>query len=375
MAGIYIHIPFCRRICHYCDFYRIAPAFGEGLYADALKRELELRADYLGGESVGTIYFGGGTPSVLDARWLNRMIEEISRYYRIEDPCEITLEANPDDLSGPWLKSIREKTSINRLSIGIQSFVDRDLQLMNRRHTADEAFQSVSRARRVGFANISADLIYGIPGSSLQDLAYSMDRMAALDIQHLSAYHLTIEPGTLFYWKMEKGLIRPVDEEESLKQFRYLISRARSEGFKHYEISNWAKAGFISNHNTNYWKGIPYLGLGPSAHSYDRVSRQWNVPDLRQYLQGIEKGNPVVEKEVLTPAMRLNEYLLTSLRTMWGIDMKEVQSAFGMASCIRLEKGCEKYIRSGHMKKDGNVYTLTEEGYFISDAIIRNLML
>jgi len=246
---------------------------------------------------------------------------------------------------------------------------------MNRRHTADEAFQSVSRARRVGFANISADLIYGIPGSSLQDLAYSMDRMAALDIQHLSAYHLTIEPGTLFYWKMEKGLIRPVDEEESLKQFRYLISRARSEGFKHYEISNWAKAGFISNHNTNYWKGIPYLGLGPSAHSYDRVSRQWNVPDLRQYLQGIEKGNPVVEKEVLTPAMRLNEYLLTSLRTMWGIDMKEVQSAFGMASCIRLEKGCEKYIRSGHMKKDGNVYTLTEEGYFISDAIIRNLML
>ena len=374
MAGIYIHIPYCRKICHYCDFYRVASTVDAALYGDSLKKEIAFRADYLKGEPVETIYVGGGTPSVMDAGWLNEILQKISLHHRLDDDCEITLEANPDDLTEPYLKAIRELTPIDRLSIGIQSFRDRDLILMNRRHTAEEAFHCVERARRHGFSNISADLIYGMPGSTIEDLRYNLDRLFSLDIQHLSAYHLTIEPKTVFFKKMEKGLIRQVSEEESLSQYRYLIERAGNKGFIHYELSNWAREGHLSKHNTNYWKHKPYLGLGPSAHSYDIVSRQWNVSNLVQYLQGIRDGNPVYEKEDLSMADRLNEYLLTSLRTMWGIDMKEMEKAFGSPVSERMLKGSEKYIRSGHMKATGNKLILSDEGYFISDTIVSDLM-
>ena len=374
MAGIYIHIPFCRTICHYCDFYRVAAAFDETQYINAIIRELELRAEYLNGESVGTIYFGGGTPSLLNPASLNDLIRQINQHFTLDNRCEITLEANPDDLTDSYLQSVRETTPVNRLSIGVQSFIDRDLILMHRRHTAVEALQSIERARHHGFSNISADLIYGIPGSNLTDLVYNLDHLFALDVQHLSAYHLTIEPKTVLYKKAEKGLIHPVEEEESLAQYRALADRSASNGFIHYEVSNWAKEGFLSMHNTNYWKGVPYLGLGPSAHSYDILSRQWNVADLRGYLQGISEEKPVLEREELTPAMRLNELLMTSLRTRWGIDMNKIESDFGVAVSRKLSGQCEKYIRSGHMKAEGTIYTLTEEGFFISDAIVREMM-
>jgi oxygen-independent coproporphyrinogen-3 oxidase len=374
MAGIYIHIPFCRKICHYCDFYRTAGTMDAGAYIDALEKEIESRAGYLQGETVETIYFGGGTPSVLDAGHLRRIMLLIPHGNILDKDCEITLEVNPDDLSHEYLKSIRENTPVNRLSIGIQSFHDRDLSLMNRRHTAQEARQSIERAIKLGFSNISADLIYGIPGSSLVDLGYSLDRLSELDIQHLSAYHLTLEPGTVFYKKAAKGLMRPVSEEESLSQFGYLIRRLGQMGFVHYEISNWAKDGFLSRHNTNYWKRKPYLGLGPSAHSYNIVSRQWNLASLTQYMKALKDGTPFYEKEELTDTIRFNEFLLTSLRTMWGIDLKETGTVFGKALQESFLKGCEPYIRSGHMIKSGDAVTLTNKGYFISDAIVSDLM-
>jgi oxygen-independent coproporphyrinogen III oxidase len=343
-------------------------------YIDALEKEMELREGYLRGENVETLYFGGGTPSVLDTGHLGRILQRISHFHILEKDCEITLEANPDDLSDEYLKSLREKSSINRLSIGVQSFHDRDLSLMNRRHTAQEAYHSIERAIRYGFSNISADLIYGIPGSSLADLNYNLDHLTGLDIQHLSAYHLTIEKGTVFFKKAGKGLIQPVNEEESLSQFIHLTSRLKQKGFVHYEISNWAKDGFLSRHNTNYWKGKPYLGLGPSAHSYDIVSRQWNVASLTQYLRALKDGTPFHEKEVLTGTMRFNEHLLTSLRTMWGIDLTETGRAFGTVLRDTLLKRCEPFIHSGHMVRSGDTFTLTDQGYFISDAIVRDLM-
>jgi oxygen-independent coproporphyrinogen-3 oxidase len=266
-------------------------------------------------------------------------------------------------------------TPVNRLSIGIQSFHDRDLLLMNRRHTAKQGFQSIERAIRHSFSNISADLIYGIPGSSPEDLNYSLECLTGLDIQHISAYHLTVEPGTVFYQKVRKGIIGTVTEEESLSQFSCLISRLGQSGFLHYEISNWARDGFLSRHNTNYWKRKPYLGLGPSAHSYDIVSRQWNVASLARYLQAVKAGIPPYEREVLTDTVRFNEFLLTSLRTMWGVDLKEIRKDFGPDLYEALWKGCEPYIGSGHMVRNNETITLSDQGYFISDAIVRDLMM
>jgi oxygen-independent coproporphyrinogen-3 oxidase len=245
---------------------------------------------------------------------------------------------------------------------------------MNRRHTAQEAWQSIERALKHGFTNISADLIYGIPGSSLAELGYSLDRLSEFDIRHVSAYHLTLEPGTVFYKKALKGIIQPVSEEESLSQYIFLIRRLKQMGFVQYEISNWAKDGFLSRHNTSYWKGKPYLGLGPSAHSYDTVSRQWNVASLTQYVKALTDGASFYEREVLTETMRFNEFLLTSLRTMWGIDLKEIATGFGSFRQEALLKGCETYIRSGHMIRNGDTITLTDRGYFISDTIVSNLM-
>lgn len=374
MAGIYVHIPFCRTICHYCDFYRTAAGMDADAYIGALETEMELRAGYLHGETIETLYFGGGTPSVMEAGHLRRITDRIAQLHMLAEGCEITIEANPDDLSDDYLKSLRENTSVNRLSIGVQSFHDSDLSLMHRRHTAPQAWQSIERALKHGFSNISADLIYGLPGSSLADLNYSIERLTGLDIQHISAYHLTIEKGTVFYKKAGQGLLQPVSEEESLSQFLHLTDCLRQKGFVHYEISNWARDGFYSRHNTGYWKRKPYLGLGPSAHSYDIVSRQWNVAALSRYLEALKTGTPYYEKEILTDTMRFNEYLLTSLRTMWGIDLKEIAKDFGQALQETLLKGCKPYFLSGHMVRIDDTVTLTEKGYFISDTIVSDLL-
>lgn len=374
MAGIYIHIPFCYTICHYCDFYKVAAFNIKDSFISALLREIEMCAAYLGGEAVETIYFGGGTPSVLKVTEINTILNKIALHFSIEKDCEITLEANPDDLTDDYLLSITEDAPINRLSIGIQSFHDKDLKLMNRRHNADEAYESIRRAIRFDFRNISVDFIYGIPGSSVAELEKNLDRLFDFDIQHISAYHLTIEPGTVFYKKAEKGAIKPVSDEEGYNQFEKLIGKLGEKGFIHYEISNWAREGYFSRHNTNYWKRKPYLGLGPSAHSYNLVSRRWNISNVKRYIESIQNGCPVFEEEILTPADHYNEYLLTSLRTMWGANLDEVKNNFGELAAEKLIDKSKKYIISGHMIRKAQMLKLTNAGYFISDTIISDLM-
>jgi oxygen-independent coproporphyrinogen-3 oxidase len=375
MAGIYIHIPFCRKLCHYCDFYKVAALQYKDRFLDSLCREMDLRLDYLHSEPVESIYFGGGTPSVMNADDINRLIEKIKTLHRIAEGCEITLEANPDDLTGDFLFSLRHHTIINRLSIGIQSFHDPELKLMNRRHNALMAYECVKLAQKCGFNNISADLIYGLPGSSVEGLSQNMDRMLSLDIQHISAYHLTFEPGTLFHKKVEKGQMLPLSEDESLEQFRYIISRTRNQGFIHYEISNWAREGFFSLHNSGYWQGKSYLGLGPSAHSFNGTSRQWNISDVIKYINEIQDDRLPSEQEIIDCKTALNEHLLTSLRTMWGIDLDGFEIAYGRPMREKLMVSAEKYVRSGHLKITGKLMTLTEEGYFISDAVVSDLMI
>ncbi len=374
MAGIYIHIPFCYSICHYCDFYKV-PALGlKDAFISALLREIEVRADYLGDVAVETIYFGGGTPSVLKVNEINTILNKIALHFRIEKDCEITLEANPDDLTDDYLFSIRENTVINRLSIGIQSFHDKDLKLMNRRHNADEAYGSIRRAISFDFRNISVDFIYGIPGSFVAELEENLDRLFDFNIQHISAYHLTFERGTVLYKKAEKGVIKPVNDEESFNQFEKLIEKLREKGFIHYEISNWAREGYFSRHNANYWKRKPYLGLGPSAHSYNLISRRWNISNVKRYTESIQNGCPAFEEETLTQADHYNEYLLTSLRTMWGANLDEVKKNFGELAAEKLIEKSKKYILSGHMIRKAQMLKLTNTGYFISDTIVSDLM-
>jgi len=374
MAGIYIHIPFCRTICHYCDFYKVASLAGKSFFMDALIKEVEIRSEYLNGEPVETIYFGGGTPSVLEVADISKLIQNISDYHNIEKNCEITLEANPDDLTDDYMASLCEKTDVNRLSIGIQSFHDDDLKLMNRRHNGITAYESIKRAISFGFSNISIDIIYGLPGSSVAKLEANIDRLFDFDIKHISAYHLTIEPGTFFYRKAEKGLIKPVDDEEGYAQFRRLIEKLGEKGFIHYEISNWAKEGYYSRHNANYWKRKPYLGLGPSAHSYNLFSRQWNISNVKLYIEGIQNNCLRFEIENLTEADHYNEYLLTSLRTTWGLDLAQLEVRFGSRAVEELYARSKKYFKSNHMIQVGQILKLTNAGYFISDSIISDLM-
>jgi oxygen-independent coproporphyrinogen-3 oxidase len=374
MAGIYIHIPFCRTICHYCDFYKVAAFGNKKFFLDALLKEIEIRSEYLGNQPIETIYFGGGTPSVLEATEIKKILLHISAYYNIEKDCEITLEANPDDLTDYYLASLCEKTEVNRLSIGVQSFRDNDLKLMNRRHNGYTAYESIKRTISFGIKNISIDLIYGIPGFSVAELEENLAKLFDYDIKHISAYHLTIEPGTVFYKKAKKGLINPVSEEEGYAQFERLIEKLGEKAFIHYEISNWAKKGYFSRHNTNYWKRKPYLGLGPSAHSYDLVSRQWNISNVKLYIEGIQNNCIRFERENLTKADHYNEFLLTSLRTMWGINLDEVTTNYGHHIAEKLIEKSKKYIVSNHIKLNGQVLKLTITGYFISDAIISDLM-
>ncbi len=374
MAGIYIHIPFCRTICHYCDFYKIAALALKDAFIDALLREAGMRASYLKGEPIETIYFGGGTPSIIDAVTIDTILKELSIQFKIDKECEITLEANPDDLTEEYLALLCENTCINRLSIGVQSFHDKDLRLMNRRHNADQAYRSIGRAISFGFKNISVDIIYGIPCSTVAEIDENLNRLFDFDIKHVSAYLLTIEPGTVFYKKAEKGLIKPVSDEEGYAQFERLIEKLGERGFVHYEISNWAREGYYSRHNTNYWKRKPYLGLGPSAHSYNLFSRRWNISNVKHYIESVRNGFPAFEEEVLTPADHYNEYLLTSLRTMWGVDLAELQTDFGNQTAEKLIERSKKYIESNHMILKGQLLKLTTPGYFISDAIISDLM-
>ena len=374
MAGIYIHIPFCKKICSYCDFYRIILPGDYSSFIDALLSEAEMRKSYIAGESVSTIYFGGGTPSVLSLKETGRILDRLSDLFEIENNCEITIELNPDDIDPSYLKGIK-KLNFNRVSLGIQSWRDKDLLLLNRRHNAEQAGKALTDTFNAGFKNVTIDLIYGIPGMSSTDWIANLDKTFSFDIKHLSAYHLTIEPDTVFGKMKKKGTLTEIDEEESANQFNILIDKAEKAGFIQYEISNFGKEGYFSRHNTSYWKQINYLGLGPSAHSFNNYSRQWNVKNVTKYINSIRNNKPFYEGEELSIKTRFNEYIMTSLRTMWGIDLEFIEKAFEKEGYDYIINTAAKFKDYGLIKQENKNLILTNQGKMISDNIISEFMM
>lgn len=373
MAGIYIHIPFCRKKCFYCDFYKTTAVSQKPLFLKALQKEMGMQQDYLGGETVDTVYFGGGTPSVLSRQELKGILDQLNQHHSMSSAAEITVEANPDDLSLSYIQELLD-SGVNRLSIGIQSFSDEDLKRMNRRHTSHQALQSVRDAWQAGFTDISIDLIYGLPGLSLARWGQNLKLAMELPATHLSAYHLTYHEGTRFHHWLKKGQLAELPEEESLAQFDMLVRIAGEAGYEQYEISNFARNGAYSRHNTSYWNGSKYLGLGPSAHSYDGISRQWNIPDIYRYSRAIQNGSLNFEREILTDNDRLNDYLITRLRTIWGVSLTAIRDEFGETASKHTEHSAKSYLQSGHLQRHGDVITLTRSGMMISDEIMLALV-
>jgi oxygen-independent coproporphyrinogen III oxidase len=374
MAGIYIHIPFCKKLCNYCDFYHVISNDDHSDFIKALLSETEIRKDYAGTEPISTIYFGGGTPSVLQASEIKIILDKLKKNFKVEPGSEITFEINPDDTDSGYLDQLKQ-TGINRISMGVQSWDDNDLKFLNRRHTGAQALSAVDQVFKAGFNNVTIDLIYGMPGMTPEKWASNLDLALSAGITHLSAYHLTIEPGTVFGKMKEKGLLHEIDEEESTAQFNILIDKMTAAGFIHYEISNFGKPGYFSVHNTNYWKQVPYLGLGPSAHSFNRYSRQWNIRDLKKYINYIKKGRDFFEREELDMKTRFNEYIMTSLRTMWGIDLEYVERTFEKEGYDYVINMAGKFIGYGMMKQEKNTLVLSNQGKMISDNIISEFMM
>ena len=374
MAGIYIHIPFCKKLCFYCDFYHIISPGDNTYFIESLLKEIILRQDYLGTETISTIYFGGGTPSVFSIKEIARILDHLNKLFKVEKDCEITIELNPDDVNPKYLRDLK-KLNINRISLGIQSWRDSDLKMLNRRHDSAQAVRALRETFTAGFENVTIDLIYGIPGMSLQEWVSNLDFTFSFDIKHLSAYHLTIEPGTVFGKMQEKGLISEVEEEESASLFNTLIEKADSAGLVHYEISNFGRPGYFSVHNSNYWKQVSYLGLGPSAHSFNGYSRQWNIRNLKNYIKSVNSGKSFFESEELDTKARFNEYIMTSLRTMWGIDLDYVETMYEKEGYDYVVNMAGKFKNYGLMKQDKKTLVLTNQGKMISDNIISEFMM
>ena len=376
MPGIYVHIPFCKQKCFYCDFYKTLETDKREDFVSALLREIEMRKTYLDpARDIETLYFGGGTPSVLSITELRRIIKAIKSNFSFVDNPEITLEINPDDVTDSFLKSIK-KEGINRLSIGIQSFSDKILSMLNRRHNAKQSLRSVEMAREAGFDNISVDLIYGIPGLSAENWKKELETVFKLDVEHISAYHLTIEKNTVFGKMKDLGELDEIPEEVSEEQFTILTQMARAKGYVHYEISNISKEAYISRHNSNYWKHVSYLGLGPSAHSFNGYSREWNIADLDTYIQRVTEGEAFSEKEELDERIRYNEYVMSSLRTMWGIDFNYLETSFSQEMPDYLLNMSARFMKYGMLTRNkSGCVILTEQGKMISDNIISELMM
>lgn len=387
MAGIYIHVPFCKRRCIYCDFYSTTQSHLQQAYTDAVCRELELRRNYLAAPVIDTVYIGGGTPSQLPVELLSRIFRQIKRLFRLSPEAEITLECNPDDISGTWLEQIRS-LPVNRLSLGVQTFNDRLLQFLQRRHTGLQARQAVQLCQQAGFDNISIDLIYGLPGQTCDQWRQDIDHALHLQVQHLSAYALIYEENTKLWRLRQQGTVSEVGEETSLSMFNTLIDHLGKNGFEHYEISNFARPGYLSRHNSSYWQDIPYLGCGPAAHSFNGKRRQWNRPDLTGYLTALqttqqENGNitGLYEYEDLTATERYNERIITGLRTRWGVNLHRLRQDFGAAAAAYCLQTAAPHIRQGNLQRlspttdapEGTL-RLTRQGIFVSDAIMSDLL-
>lgn len=372
MAGIYIHIPFCKRRCRYCAFYSSTNSTLQAQYVKALCRELESRRQYIN-ETVETIYFGGGTPTTLSQAQLGTILDTIAKNYSISNNPEITIEANPDDLTIEKISELRT-LPFNRLSIGIQSLNDARLAELGRRHTARQAIEAVKNAQDAGFNNISIDLMFALPSSTLKEWEETLAHATALCPTHISAYNLTYEEGTALYNSMRQGKVTPLSEEENVEQFERLIDTLATCGYRQYEISNFALPGYESRHNSSYWHDIPYLGAGASAHSYDGDSRQWNIADIKLYIEGIENGCPDFEIEHLSTADKYNETILTRLRTADGIPLAWFVQKFGNKLYDYLLNSAKPHISHKKLVIEDDRLTLTKEGIFISDAIMRDLI-
>ncbi len=372
MPGLYLHIPFCKQACHYCNFHFSTTLRQKGAMIEAILKELELQQDYLGGEEIQSIYFGGGTPSLLEIKELEHFFEKINSLHRVAPDAEITLEANPDDLTPEKLRGLKNYTPVNRLSIGIQSFADEDLRWMNRAHSSNHARACLDDALTVGFHDLTIDLIYGSPTTPDEQWAENLRLAFEYDIPHLSCYCLTVEDGTALGTLVRRGQQPPVDEERSVRQFEMLMELTGAKGYEHYEISNFAKPGRYARHNTNYWRSESYLGVGPSAHSFDGVSRQWNVANNAQYINELSEGKIPFEREVLTAAQCYNEYVMTSLRTMWGIDLGKIRS-MGDVFIQHFETEAKSFLECGVLEQVGQTFRLSRVGKLLADKVAMEL--
>ena len=374
MAGIYIHIPFCRQACYYCDFHFSVSLKNKREFLNALKKEISIQKEYLDAKNISTVYLGGGTPSILSKEELLDVFSELSGCFLIDKNAEITLEANPDDLTKQKLKELSE-TPVNRLSIGIQSFSDEDLKFLNRIHNSKDAIASVKNAQNLGFKNITVDLIYGIHTLSNAQWKKNLKHAFALGVQHLSCYSLTVEPRTPLASFIKKKKVENISSEKSAEQFEILMEEAEKNNFIQYEISNFGLHGFFSKHNSNYWKGEHYLGLGPSAHSYNGSSRQWNVRSNAVYIQSLTANKVPFEKEKLNDTQKFNEYIMTSLRTIWGVDLDYVKKVFGSKRREQLLSEIKKYISSRDVIENGKVIQLSKRGKLFADKIASDLFM
>jgi len=374
MAGIYIHIPFCKKACHYCDFhFSTSPQYKDQML-NALRSEIILRKNYLDTEKIETIYFGGGTPSLMSADELQILIGQITDQFEVSSNAEITLEANPDDLNPQYVREIKN-TLINRFSIGVQSFFEEDLKWMNRAHTASEAQSAIKRVQDAGFENITADLIYGFPLLSNEKWEFNIQQLIEYLVPHISSYSITVEPKTALAAFINKGKQAIMDEGQSASQFLMLIDHLTESGFEHYEISNFAKPGMHSRHNSNYWDGVYYLGIGPSAHSFNGKSRQWNISNNSKYINEIGLKKIPAETELLSTENRINEYIMTSLRTSKGMNLKSIKENFGSDYSNEIYNGLEPFLEKEWIIINEQLVTLTREGKLFADHIASELFL
>lgn len=369
MAGIYIHIPFCRKACHYCDFHFSTSLNFKDKMLDAIHLELDQRKDFLNQkDEITSLYFGGGTPSLLSANELSKFIEHTKRFYTFQENAEITLEANPDDLSPEYLFEIRN-AGINRLSIGIQSFHDTTLRYMNRVHDSQAGISAIKNAWRAGFENLTIDLIYGVPVQDDRLWMKNLEMADDLGVNHLSCYCLTVETGTPLAHLIKRKKMIPVDEETGYSQFNLLMDWAGAKGFEQYEISNFGRKDFRSSHNQLYWNNLPYLGLGPSAHSFDGTSRQWNLSHNPNYIAQVLEGNGYFEKEALNPFEKANERIMTGLRTEKGLHLQSFFSEFGQARIEQLEKDAKSFLDEGQLIRENGVFKLSRRGKMVADRV------
>jgi oxygen-independent coproporphyrinogen III oxidase len=368
LPGIYLHIPFCRQACHYCNFHFSTSLQQKAAMVASIIKEIALTTPFAASGSIETIYFGGGTPSLLDKHELQQVLEAVQQKFAVSRQAEITLEANPDDITAAALHNWQQ-LGINRLSIGLQSFLPDELAWMNRAHTAAQAKDCISLVQSAGFANFSVDLIYGSPLLNDDDWKRNVDTVMGSNIPHISCYALTVEPGTALDTMIGQKKKTPVDAERQAAQFLLLMDWLGAAGYEHYEISNFAKPGMRSRHNSSYWQGTPYYGFGPSAHSYNGSSRQWNIANNALYRQALAQGSIPAEAELLTTAQQLNEYIMISLRTMEGLDMALVQQNFGEEEATRIILLAKKYSDTGKLIINGNRLALTNDGKLLADGI------